>query len=367
MKNLNHIIDYNYYPIPETKLSNTKHRPIGIGVQGFANVLFEMGYPFDSPEAQALNKDIFESIYYGSMKMSMRIAKERSIKMRELQALYDTLEEQPNSPTSKEVRLAIDDYHKQLKPLRQEIMRNDFVGAYSSFIGSPLHKGLFQFDMWKDGIQKTSGRYDWNALRKEIQMYGVRNSLLVAPMPTASTAQILGNYECFEPIMSNVYTRRVLAGEYMVINDYLVRDLQNLGLWTPTLKDKIIECDGSVQTLEIPQNLKDLYKTVWELKQKWLIDHAAARAPFICQTQSMNLFMKEPTFKKLNAMHFYSWKKGLKTGIYYLRSLAKSQSQKFSVDMSAKRERKTSTSINDGDNNNNNSNNGIEECVMCSA
>ncbi len=334
VKNLNHIIDYNYYPIPETKLSNTKHRPIGIGVQGFANVLFEMGYPFDSPEAQALNKDIFESIYYGSMKMSMRIAKERSIKMRELQALYDTLEEQPNSPTSKEVRLAIDDYHKQLKPLRQEIMRNDFVGAYSSFIGSPLHKGLFQFDMWKDGIQKTSGRYDWNALRKEIQMYGVRNSLLVAPMPTASTAQILGNYECFEPIMSNVYTRRVLAGEYMVINDYLVRDLQNLGLWTPTLKDKIIECDGSVQTLEIPQRLKDIYKTVWELKQKCIVDMAVDRGHFICQSQSLNLFLESPDISTLTSMHFYGWKQGLKTGIYYLRSRPSSKAIQFTLDAS---------------------------------
>jgi ribonucleoside-diphosphate reductase subunit M1 len=332
VKNLNHIIDYNYYPIPETKVSNMKHRPIGIGVQGFANVLFEMGYPFDSPEAQALNKDIFESIYYGSMKMSLTLAKERSLKMRELQALYDKVEEQPNAPTSKEVRLAIDDYHKQLKPLKQELMRNECVGAYSSFIGSPLHKGFFQFDMWNNGHTKTSGRHDWDALRKEIQIYGVRNSLLVAPMPTASTAQILGNYECFEPIMSNVYTRRVLAGEYMVINDYLVRDLQTLGLWTPALKDKIIECDGSVQTLEIPQNLKDLYKTVWELKQKCIVDMAVDRGHFICQSQSLNLFLESPDISTLTSMHFYGWKQGLKTGIYYLRSRPSSKAIQFTLE-----------------------------------
>jgi len=333
VRNLNHIIDYNYYPIPETRTSNLNHRPIGIGVQGLANVLFEMGYSFDSPEARTLNKDIFECIYYGSMKTSMTLAKERSVLMRELQGLYDILESRdPSIPQERDIALEIERYHEMLRPLKHELLRDDYVGSYSSFRGSPLHQGKFQFDLWDNGTQKLSDRYDWTALRNEINLYGVRNSLLVAPMPTASTEQILGNYECFEPIMSNVYTRRVLAGEYMVINEYLVRDLQSMGLWTPELKDKIIECDGSVQTLQVPQSIKDLYKTVWEIKQKCMVDMAIDRGHFICQSQSLNLFLESPDISTLTSMHFYGWKRGLKTGIYYLRSRPSSKAIQFSLE-----------------------------------
>jgi ribonucleoside-diphosphate reductase alpha subunit len=286
--NLNHIIDHNYYPIPETRTSNLRHRPIGIGVQGLANVFMEMGYPFDSEEARTLNKDIFETIYYGAMKRSMELAKEQ--------------------------------------------------GAYSSFQGSPLSEGKFQFDLWSSGQTKLSGRYklDWDILRSQVKEHGVRNSLLVAPMPTASTAQILGNYECFEPIMSNVYTRRVLAGEYMVMNDYLMRDLQDLGLWSKEIKDEIVKNDGSVQSLTIPTHLKDLYKTVWELKQKSLLDMAVDRGHFICQSQSLNLFLESPDISTLTSMHFYGWQQGLKTGIYYLRSKPSSKAIQFSLDAETK-------------------------------
>ena len=282
VRNLNHIIDHNYYPIPETRTSNTRHRPIGIGVQGLANVFLEMGYPFDSKDARRLNQEIFETIYYGAMKMSHQMA----------------VESEP----------------------------------YESFQGSPLSEGQFQFDMWDKGYSMTTGRYDWVTLRTAIMNDGARNSLLVAPMPTASTAQILGNYECFEPILSNVYTRRVLAGEYMVMNDYLVRDLQSLGLWSKEIKDEIVKCDGSVQTLAIPKHLKELYKTVWEMKQKAILDMAIDRGHFICQSQSLNLFLESPDISTLTSMHFYGWKSGLKTGVYYLRSRPSSKAIQFSLD-----------------------------------
>jgi ribonucleoside-diphosphate reductase alpha chain len=286
VRNLNQIIDHNYYPIPETRTSNTRHRPIGIGVQGLANVFLEMGYPFDSKEARQLNQEIFETIYYGAMKMSHQMA----------------VESEP----------------------------------YESFQGSPLSEGQFQFDMWDKGYSMTTGRYDWVTLRTAIMNDGARNSLLVAPMPTASTAQILGNYECFEPILSNVYTRRVLAGEYMVMNDYLVRDLQSLGLWSKEIKDEIVKCDGSVQTLAIPKHLKELYKTVWEMKQKAILDMAIDRGHFICQSQSLNLFLESPDISTLTSMHFYGWKSGLKTGVYYLRSRPSSKAIQFSLDADKK-------------------------------
>ena len=330
VKNLNHIIDYNYYPTPETKVSNTRHRPIGIGVQGLANVFFEMEMPFDSEDARRLNKDIFETIYYGSMKMSMKIAKERSGKMRELHALYDLIESQDQSvPQERDVALEIQRLHDVLRPIKEEMVRDDYLGSYSSFRSSPLSQGKFQFDMWSKPL--TSDRYDWSSLRDEIGLYGGRNSLLVAPMPTASTAQILGNYECFEPILLNVYTRRVLAGEYMVMNDYLVRDLQSMGLWSETLKDEIIRDDGSVQHLDIPQHIKDLYKTTWELKQKCIVDMAIDRGHFICQSQSLNLFLESPDISTLTSMHFYGWKQGLKTGIYYLRSRPSRKAIQFTL------------------------------------
>ncbi|MCX7986729.1 MAG: ribonucleoside-diphosphate reductase subunit alpha [Bacteroidales bacterium] len=277
--NLNRIIDENYYPVPEAYNSNKRHRPIGIGVQGLADTFILLRFPYDSEEARLLNKNIFETIYYAALKSSNDLAKK--------------------------------------------------YGPYETFYGSPLSKGLFQFDLWKI---IPSDRYDWEDLRKSIIKFGVRNSLLVAPMPTASTSQILGNTECFEPITSNLYVRRVLSGEYIIINKYLVKDLMELGLWNEKTKNKIIANDGSIQHIEeIPAYLKEIYKTAWEIKQRTLIDMAADRAPYICQSQSLNLFVPNPTIAKLSSMHFYAWKKGLKTGIYYLRTQAPSQAVKFTL------------------------------------
>ena len=282
-KNLNKIIDGNYYPVEEARRSNMRHRPIGIGVQGLADAFFLMRYPFDSQEAKQLNRDIFETIYFGAMSASKDLSK-------------------------------VD-------------------GPYSTYEGSPLSKGLFQFDLWN--VLPTS-RWDWDNLREEVLKYGARNSLLVAPMPTASTSQILGNNECFEPYTSNIYTRRVLSGEFIVVNKYLMKDLVKRGFWSDELKNQIILANGSIQHIEeIPDDLKELYKTVWELKQKVLIDMAAERAPYICQSHSLNLFVSEPTFSKLTSMHFYAWKKGLKTGMYYLRSKAASEAIKFTVEKKA--------------------------------
>lgn len=281
-KNLNRVIDQNYYPIPEARRSNMRHRPIGIGVQGLADAFILMRHPFDSVEAKVLNREIFETIYYAAVTASKDLAKEE--------------------------------------------------GPYESYAGSPISKGLFQFDMW--GV-KPSDRWEWDVLREEVKKYGVRNSLLLAPMPTASTAQILGNNECFEPYTSNLYTRRVLSGEFIVVNKYLLRDLVKLGLWSEELKNKIIASNGSVQNIpEIPQNLKDLYKTAWEISQKAIIDMSADRGAFICQSQSLNIFMENPNFAKLTSMHFYSWKAGLKTGMYYLRTKAATEAIKFTLDKS---------------------------------
>ena len=316
-RNLNRVIDYNYYPTEKTKRSNLRHRPIGIGVQGLANVFLEMGYAFDSEQAKDLNQDIFETIYYGAMESSMELAKEREELVKEWR------DNHPNGPFTDEF-------------LKEEIQRDSYLGSYSSFIGSPLSKGQFQFDLWSSDKPNHSGNYDWTYLMKDIQKYGVRNSLLVAPMPTASTAQILGSYECFEPIMSNIYTRRVLAGEYMVLNDYMIDDLQSLGLWTKELKDKIIVNDGSIQALgEIPSVIRNRYKTVWELKQKDIIDMARDRGQYICQSQSLNLFLESPDISTLTSMHFYAWSQGLKTGIYYLRSRPSSKAIQFSISASA--------------------------------
>jgi ribonucleoside-diphosphate reductase alpha subunit len=282
-RNLNNIIDYNYYPTPETKTSNTKHRPIGLGVQGLANVFFEMKVPFTSDVAKQVNEEIFETIYYGALEASMELAMED--------------------------------------------------GPYSSYEGSPVSKGILQFDMWSESCSGSgSSRYDWLKLKNEIMTHGVRNSLLVAPMPTASTAQILGNYECFEPIISNIYTRRVLAGEYMVLNNYLVKDLQLAGLWHKDMKNKIIANDGSIMNIDgVPALFKERYKTVWEMSQKDIIDMSAARGKYICQSQSLNLFMAAPDTGKLTSMHFYAWQKGLKTGLYYLRTRPSSKALQFTV------------------------------------
>ena len=326
--NLNNIIDNNYYPIESTRTSNFRHRPIGIGVQGLPNVFYEMGIPFDSDEAKELNEKIFEHIYYGSMKKSMEISKEREqlfIKLKSYMSETDTL----RFP---------DDYYALKKDLNatseelDKLYKSDkYLGSYSTFEGSPASKGLLQFDLW--GSNPSDEMLDkWNNLKQDIIKYGLRNSLCIAPMPTASTSQILGNYECFEPVMSNIYSRRVLAGEYTVINNNLIYDLMHYNIWNEDLKNKIIAHDGSVQNInEIPQFIKDRYKTAWEIKQKNIIDMSVDRGKYICQSQSLNLFIESPTFKTISSMHFYSWKKGLKTGMYYLRSRPSSKAIQFTV------------------------------------
>jgi ribonucleoside-diphosphate reductase alpha chain len=279
-RNLNRVIDHNYYPVAEARNSNLRHRPVGLGVQGLADVFMMLKLPFESDRAKMLNKNIFETIYFAAMTASKDLAK--------------------------------------------------VSGAYETFPGSPLSKGIFQFDMWD---VQPSDRWDWETLRGEIIKYGVRNSLLVAPMPTASTSQILGNNECFEPYTNNIYTRRVLSGEFIIVNKHLLKDLVALGLWDETMKNKIIAAGGSVQHIEeIPPATRELYKTVWEIKQRTLIDMAADRGAFICQSQSLNLFMDQPTPGKLTSMHFYAWKKGLKTGMYYLRTQAATQAVQFTVE-----------------------------------
>lgn len=279
-KNLNRIIDINYYPVKEAKVSNFRHRPIGIGVQGLADAFIMMGFPFESEQAKLLNKQIFETIYYASAEASSDIA-------------------------------AVD-------------------GTYETYEGSPASKGTLQYDMW--GVTPTD-LWDWKELKKKIKKNGLRNSLLVAPMPTASTAQILGNNESFEPYTSNIYTRRVLSGEFAVVNKHLLKDLVDKGLWNEDLKRELIAANGSVQGLaNVPQDLKDLYKTIWEISQKTIIEMAADRGAFICQSQSMNLYMTSPNFAKMSSMHFYAWRAGLKTGMYYLRSQAAAEAIKFTVD-----------------------------------
>lgn len=282
-KNLNKIIDHNYYPVEEARKSNMRHRPIGLGVQGLADVFSILRMPFDSEEAAQLNRDIFETIYYAALTSS----KDLAIK----------------------------------------------YGPYETFAGSPASQGILQFDMW--GV-KPSNRWEWDVLKEEIKKHGLRNSLLVAPMPTASTSQILGNNECFEPYTSNIYSRRTLSGEFTVVNKHLLKDLVKLGLWNQQMKDKIIAANGSIQNIpEIPEDIKALYKTVWEIKQKVIIDMAADRGAFIDQSQSLNLFMAQPNTTKISSMHFYAWKKGLKTGMYYLRTQAAAQAVKFTLDKDA--------------------------------
>jgi ribonucleoside-diphosphate reductase, alpha subunit len=279
-KNLNRIIDNNYYPVIEAQNSNLRHRPIGLGVQGLADVFILLRLPFESDMAKMLNKNIFETLYFAAMTASKDLAKE--------------------------------------------------FGTYETFAGSPLSKGQFQFDLWN--VSPTD-RHDWEGLRAEVMSVGVRNSLLVAPMPTASTSQILGNNECFEPYTSNIYTRRVLSGEFIIVNKHLLKDLVQLGLWNNTMKNKIIANNGSIQNIdEIPADIKELYKTVWEIKQRNIIDMAADRGAYICQSQSLNLFVDSPTAAKLTSMHFYAWKKGLKTGMYYLRTQAAAQAVQFTIE-----------------------------------
>ncbi|MEM9260984.1 MAG: ribonucleoside-diphosphate reductase subunit alpha, partial [Bacteroidota bacterium] len=279
-RNLNKVIDRNYYPIEEARNSNMKHRPIGLGVQGLADAFIMMRMPFDSPEARQLNKDIFEAIYFAACTESIELAKEH--------------------------------------------------GHYESYPGSPASKGELQFDLW--GVA-PSDKWDWASLKKDLAKHGMRNSLLVAPMPTASTSQILGNNECFEPYSSNMYTRRTLSGEFIVVNKHLLHDLIGLGLWDNAMRNRLMASNGSIADFDdVPEYIRDLYKTVWEISQKVVINMAADRGAFICQSQSMNLFVENVNFSKLSSMHFYAWSKGLKTGMYYLRTKAARDAIQFTVD-----------------------------------
>jgi ribonucleotide reductase alpha subunit len=321
VRNLNRVIDINYYPVQETERSNFKMRPLGIGVQGFTQMLLKMGYSFESNEAKVLNKEVFEAMQYYCLKASCAVARERK-------AVMDTVEFQEYAKSAVELRFEYGgDYFT-----RAEVETG--MGAYERFRGSPLSEGIFQHE--KYGVSSESlflGKEKWDTLKADIMKYGVRNSLLVALMPTASTSQILGNTECFEPITSNIYTRRTLAGDFVVLNRNLVDDLLEIGLWSKEMKDKIIAENGSIANIMgLSARMKEMYKTVWEIKQKTIIDLCADRAPFICQTQSMNLFFEEPKIGTLGSALIYGWKRGLKTGSYYIRSRPKIQAQQFTID-----------------------------------
>ena len=288
-KNLNRVIDRNYYPVKEAENSNFRHRPIGLGIQGLADTFIMMRLPFTSDEAKKINQEIFETLYFAAITASLEEAK-------------------------------VD-------------------GPYESYEGSPISKGKFQHNLWNIKDEELSGRWDWGKLRKEVKKHGVRNSLLVAPMPTASTSQILGNNEAFEPYTSNIYTRRVLSGEFIVVNKHLLEDLVELGLWNDDLKEEIMRANGSIQDVDvIPQDLKELYKTVWELSMKDIIDMSRHRGYFIDQSQSLNLFMENANMAKLTSMHFYAWKSGLKTGMYYLRTKSAVDAIKFTLKKEVKKE-----------------------------
>jgi ribonucleoside-diphosphate reductase alpha chain len=288
-RNLNKVIDRNYYPVKEAENSNMRHRPVGLGVQGLADAFILLRMPFTSDEAKKLNQEIFETLYFAAVTASMEMAIEE--------------------------------------------------GPYSSFKGSPISQGEFQYNLWGMKDEELSGRWDWASLRKEVMKNGVRNSLLVAPMPTASTSQILGNNEAFEPYTSNIYTRRVLSGEFIVVNKHLLEDLVNRGLWNEELKQEIMRHNGSVQNIEaVPDDLKELYKTVWEMSMKDIIDMSRHRGYFIDQSQSLNLFMQDANYSKLTSMHFYAWQSGLKTGMYYLRTKSAVDAIKFTLNNDKKAE-----------------------------
>ena len=301
-RNLNKVIDVNFYPTEKTKTSNMRHRPIGIGVQGLADVFARMDLPFHSDSARQINRDIFESIYYGAVYESVELARKH--------------------------------------------------GSYESYAGSPASEGKLQFDLWN--VKPGNTRYDWTSLKRRMKKYGLRNSLLLAPMPTASTAQILGNNEAFEPFTNNIYKRRTSAGEFLIVNKYLMKDLLDIGLWSKELKDNIVENGGSIQhIIGIPEHIKNKFKTVWEIPMRHVIDMAADRGAFICQSQSMNLWVEDPTFPILTSMHFHSWQSGLKTGMYYLRRKPKHQPQQFTI---VPKNNKNGESGDDDE----------EGCVMCS-
>uniref|UniRef100_A0A6C0D4N6 ribonucleoside-diphosphate reductase n=1 Tax=viral metagenome TaxID=1070528 RepID=A0A6C0D4N6_9ZZZZ len=378
--NLNNVIDINYYPTPKTKRSNFKHRPIGIGVQGLADVFFKMDLAFVSDEAKEINIKIFETIYYAALEKSMLLSKQRLEYMRFLKEQYylnnwtfisdddECREYNIYNVTDASIHIAIENDKlieralAYVKPIKAEIdnLDSEFLGAYSSFKGSPASYGELQFDLWN--VTPSSGRYDWAALKEKIMTYGIRNSLLVAPMPTASTSQILGNNECFEPITSNIYSRKTLAGDFVLVNKYLVEDLLKLGLWNEDLKNSIIANKGSVSHIQnLVPHLKEKYKTVWELPMKEIINMSRDRGAYICQSQSLNLWIEDPDSKILTSMHFYSWKAGLKTGIYYLRRKAKHQAQQFTIEPKNKGDKgdKEKTDKEDDEDDK-------KECLMCS-
>ena len=369
--NLNNVIDINYYPTPKTKRSNFKHRPVGIGVQGLADVFFKMDLAFVSDEAKEINIKIFETIYYAALEKSMLLSKQRLEAMKFLKEQYylnnwtftseedECREYNIYNVSDASIHIAIENDKlieqalASVRPIKAEIdnLDSEFLGAYSSFKGSPASYGELQFDLWN--VTPSPGRYDWTLLKENIMTYGIRNSLLVAPMPTASTSQILGNNECFEPITSNIYSRKTLAGDFVLVNKYLVEDLLKLGLWNEELKNSIIANKGSVSHIQnLVPHLKEKYKTVWELPMKEIINMSRERGAYICQSQSLNLWIEDPDSKILTSMHFYSWKAGLKTGIYYLRRKAKHQAQQFTIEP-----KKKSTSEDEEDK---------KECLMCS-
>ena len=377
VSNLNNVIDINYYPTPKTKRSNFKHRPVGIGIQGLADVFFKMDLAFTSDQAKEINIKIFETIYYAALEKSMLLSKQRLEYMRFLKEQYylnnwtfitdedECREYNIYNVSDASIHLAIENDKliekalSSVKPVKAEIdnLDSEFLGAYSSFKGSPASYGELQFDLWN--VTPSSGRYDWAALKENIMTYGIRNSLLVAPMPTASTSQILGNNECFEPITSNIYSRKTLAGDFVLVNKYLVEDLLKLGLWNEDLKNSIIANKGSVSHIQdLVPHLKEKYKTVWELPMKEIINMSRDRGAYICQSQSLNLWIEDPDSKILTSMHFYSWKAGLKTGIYYLRRKAKHQAQQFTIEPNRKADKEKADKDDDEDDK--------KECLMCS-
>jgi ribonucleoside-diphosphate reductase alpha chain/ribonucleoside-diphosphate reductase subunit M1 len=344
--NLNSVIDINYYPVPQTKLSNMKHRPIGLGIQGLADALVLLKIPYDSDKALELNAKVMETIYLASMTASNDLAKSRYELMAKLiKYKFSNLElyNKFTYPEFYESKLVLEDdemnklYHT-LKPNKYELSKNSesmTLGAYSSFDGSLFSQGKFQFDLWSTTTYNIIYKKEWEKLRENVMKYGTRNSLLTSLMPTASTSQILGNNECFEFFTNNIYTRNTQAGDFVMVNKYLVNDLIRIGLWKPELKNRIIANNGSIQTLpEIPTVYKELYKTIWEIKQIWVLKGAVARGPFVDQTQSMNIFMAEPDYQRLGSSHFWAWKNGLKTGMYYLRTKPSAEAIKITVENS---------------------------------
>ena len=338
-KNLNKVIDKNFYPIEKARISNLKHRPIGIGVQGLADVFIKLRYPFESENAKQLNKEIFETIYHAAVEASMELSKKR----------YNIINDIKNINS----KILDEDINNYINEFEKNIPNPKYIGAYSSFEGSPMSQGLFQFDLWN---AEPSSRYDWDKLRTDIMEYGIRNSLLLSPMPTASTSQIMGFNESFEPFTNNIFQRKTLSGEFIVINKYLINDLISKGLWNKELKDTIVLHEGSVQNIpEIDDEMKGIYKTAWEIKQRNIIDMSADRGQYICQTQSLNIFMEEPDFQKLSSMHFYGHSKGLKTGSYYLRTRPKAKTQQFTIDPEFAKKKRRCIEEN------------ADSCVLCSA